>query len=170
MMALMMYSMSLIGQTDFVWEKIDSTTLTKDQAYSATKLFIALKWKSAQDVIQLDDKDAGNIIVKGATSIQTQTFVGVVYTYYYTVNFKFKDEKIKVKISNLNCTSAIVKTAYGAGAWPLVQPSDDFPGYQKTSLTKPQFEKLMSSLKVDMQEIVTSYLNHMRAPSQGDTW
>ena len=59
----------LFSQTDFKWEKIDSVPKTKYQIYSDTKMFIAENWKSVQNVIQNDDKEAGLILVKGTTSI-----------------------------------------------------------------------------------------------------
>ncbi len=37
--------------------------MTKTHLYSATKMFIAEFWKSAKDVIQNDDKEAGIILI-----------------------------------------------------------------------------------------------------------
>ena len=37
---------------------------TKDEIFSKTMLWVAEKYNSANDVVQLSDKDAGNIIVK----------------------------------------------------------------------------------------------------------
>jgi len=52
-------SQIVFAQNDFKWETIDSTFNSKDQLYSLTKTFIAEKWKSANDVIQNDDKEGG---------------------------------------------------------------------------------------------------------------
>ena len=62
-------------------EKIDSVNKTKLQIYTDTKMFIAEYWKSAQNVIQNDDKDAGVILIKGSTTkfctfmLNTHTFI-----------------------------------------------------------------------------------------------
>ena len=70
-MLLLLFILGNIGlsysQTNFQWEKIDSVNKSKAQIYSDTKMFIAEVWKSANSVIQNDDKESGLILVKGST-------------------------------------------------------------------------------------------------------
>ncbi len=65
--AASLITLSSIAQVDFRWEKIDSVDKSKSQIYSDTKMAIAELWKSAQSVIQNDDKEGGMILVKGAS-------------------------------------------------------------------------------------------------------
>jgi hypothetical protein len=55
-------TINLFSQSNFKWERVDSCGKTKDVLYTDTKIFIADSWKSAQNVIQNDDKDGDNII------------------------------------------------------------------------------------------------------------
>ena len=87
------------AQENFKWEKTDTISLDKKTIYSLTKLFISEKFKSANYVIQNDDKDAGIIVVKGACQKNT-TFVLNDYTYSYsfTIIFRIKDNKYKITL------------------------------------------------------------------------
>ena len=56
---------NVFGQQNFQWERTDTISKTKSQLYADTKMFIAEEWKSAQNVIQNDDKETGSILIKG---------------------------------------------------------------------------------------------------------
>jgi|GEM_PF-3190181 len=82
---------------------IDSIDLSKDELYARAKTYIAYSFKSAQDVIQLDDKDNGKIIAKGNfTSFTNQAF-GM--KYFSIIEFTFtidvRDGKFRGIIENL---------------------------------------------------------------------
>ena len=95
------------AQTDFKWDKVDSVAKIKGQIYSDTKMFIAEFWKSAQNVIQNDDKEGGSILIKGA-SIQSKYFQmnDHTWTFSYTVKFMMKDNKCRIVIEDVYCQSA----------------------------------------------------------------
>lgn len=168
LMALLCVSLTF-AQKDFKWDRIDTTTKSKNQIYSDTKLFIAETWKSAQEVIQNDDKDAGIILVKGI-SIQSKYFQmnDHKWTYSYNVKFLMKDGKYRIMIENVNCLSA----RCGSYSWPLIEACDtcEFPGYMKTSLNKERYSELLSSLKVELQSIVDGYEKRIKSlvPSNSD--
>jgi hypothetical protein len=61
------------GQANFKWEVTDSSKKSASEIYSETKMFIAKTWKSSNEVIQNDDKEAGIILVK-AISLQKESF------------------------------------------------------------------------------------------------
>lgn len=64
--------------------------------YKNIKLWIADNFKSANDVIQMDDNESGIIVVKGIIPISLKTMVGA-YTYSMYTSFKFeiKDGKFR---------------------------------------------------------------------------
>jgi hypothetical protein len=66
---LLLFTLNSLAQSNFEWVKTDSIQKTKEQIYSATKMFIAETWKSSKEVIQNDDKDGGIILIKGKTEI-----------------------------------------------------------------------------------------------------
>src|SRR5690554_4581202 len=85
-------STSLFSQENFEWQKIDSLDKSKEQIYSDTKMFIASTWKNPDEVIKLDDQEAGTVMLRGS-SIKTTThsFSEWVFIYNYTVTFRMKD-------------------------------------------------------------------------------
>lgn len=60
---------------------------TQEEIHSAAREWAARNFKSAQNVIQLDDKEAGNLIAKGNLGRYTVSLAG-----YYTVNFTLQVE------------------------------------------------------------------------------
>lgn len=60
--------------------------------YAHIKLWIAENFRSANDVIQLDDKENGVLVVKGNIPITMKTLVGM-YTYSMHTNFKFETKE-----------------------------------------------------------------------------
>jgi hypothetical protein len=164
---------SVFAQTDFKWEKTDSIQKTKSQIYTDTKMFIAKTWKSAKDVIQNDDKDAGIILIKGK-SVQNFNFALHQYEfiYDYTVTFKMKDGKYKVILENVYCSSA-----YEESRWQVkkIEPSDEIPYPLETGwISVKKAGMLMESLKAELQAIVDSFAKSMKSTvsprSSNDNW
>ena len=158
---LLVIFMGGFAQTDFKWDKVDSVAKTKAQIYSDTKMFIAEFWKSAQNVIQNDDKEAGMILVKGVSS-QDYTFLlhPHHYKYSYTVKFLMKEGKYKLVIDNLICISATCE----GNVWPLIEPTENTT---KTvgGMPAAKLTEMMASLKKELQGIVDSYGTYIKTPS-----
>lgn len=161
------------SQTDFKWEKTDSVAKTKTQIYSDTKLFIAESWKSAQDVIQNDDKESGMILIKGI--IKEEIVYGLSpYTYYYgyTVTFLMKDNKFKILLNNVTCNTTVapVGARYTIPCLPPFEGENypDVPNW--ANLSKKKQKELMSNLKADLQGIVDSYLISIKKQSINSGW
>lgn len=155
------------AQTGFEFEKSDSVNKKQSQIYSDTKMFIAEKWRSSQDVIQNDDKDNGVILVKGVTVLNS--FFSLWdhrYTYRYTVKFLMRDGKYKIMVGNVNCESVVCNTTQ----WSLIEPSDEFPGMMKFGSNKDKYSELMRSLKNDLSGIITSYESYIKKESVKDNW
>ncbi len=149
------------AQDNFKWEKIDSVPKTKDQIYSDTKMFIAENWKSAQNVIQNDDKDAGIILVKGNTSIDITFMLNAHnYTYSHTAKFYMKDNKYRVIIEDVKCVSA---TCNGTIKWPLMEPG--VIDYGTTGVPNKKAEEVMTILKNELQGIVDRYEAYLKSKS-----
>ncbi len=165
------------SQTNFQWEKIDSVAKTKAQIYSDTKMFISETWKSAQNVIQNDDKDAGMILVKGA-SIQTayygkgmmgQTYK---YIYHYTVKFYMKDGKYKMILDEVK-----LDKAYMVGSTYTITPIEPFDGdncpetgtIKHMGCPKKSVIIMMAEFKAELQNIVDSYEKYIKTTSASNT-
>lgn len=167
------------SQTNFKWEKVDSVNKTKDQIYSDTKMFIAETWKSAQNVIQNDDKDGGMILIKGA-SIQTayygkgmmmQTYK---YIYNYTIKFMMKDGKYKMILDDV-----VLDKAYMVGSTYPITPIEPFDGdncpetgtMKHMGCPKKNVIIMMTAFKGELQSIVDGYDKYIKTSiATGTGW
>jgi hypothetical protein len=165
------------GQKDFKWDvKSDSIpNETKDQLYSKTKLFIAQGWKSAQHVIQNDDKESGNVLVKG--TITENNYINInlhTYTFSYTIKFFVKDNRCRIVIDNVYCTSAGIPGTIHSDDWPCPPVADNYPlekGWKLTGMSDAdKYLQLMADLKNELQLIINSYLEYMKKPAENSDW
>ena len=74
---------------------------SKGELYARGKVWFANAFKSAQNVIQADDKEAGLVVGKG----WTQTYITIMLTpaaekLWYTVKLSFKDGKYRYEITD----------------------------------------------------------------------
>lgn len=100
------------------WEYIEEHATTKDSAFVKTIEWIAVNYNSANDVIQLQDKEAGKIVVKGAAP-----FVNVIYNEHvsYTLAMTIKDQKMKFEFT---LGKTIPSQSGGYAGYP---PSSEIP-------------------------------------------
>lgn len=170
--ALILIVNNVFSQTNFVWEKTDTITKSKSQIYSDTKMFIAETWKSSKAVIENDDKEGGNILIKGNV-IKSDTYSMNVleYVYGYTVTFRMKDNKYKITLDNVYC-----KSTNNTFNWVLkkVEPfdGDNCPkmnsGLMSNGLPKKKMIALMASVKNELQSIFDNYSHYIKSPSKNN--
>jgi hypothetical protein len=164
---LNLISLSLFSQTNFEWQIKDSINKSKSELYSATKQFIAKKWKSANDVIQNDDKEAGIILVKGLTNRYTFVHLGATYcyTYSYDVTFKMKDNKFMIEVNNVKCHNTLGSSFDNKF---FIEPNDGCGNNKKFAL---KCDELLTDLKSQLDNIVSSYLTEIKnTESKTDEW
>ena len=167
MMTLMMCLMTMVsfGQTNFKWDVVsDSLKDNKSELYSKTKLFIGETWKSAQNVIQNDDKEGGVILVKGL-SVQNLYYQmnDHRWTFNYTIKFLMKDNKCRIVIEDVYCSAARVAQY----EWPHMPVADTYPtskGLSITGVNEERYLTIMTSLKQELQSIVDSYMTAVNKP------
>lgn len=157
------------GQTNFKWDVItDSLEDNKSQLYSKTKLFIGETWKSAQNVIQNDDKEAGIILIKGV-SIQNLYYQmnDHRWTFNYTIKFLMKDNKCRIVIEDVYCSAARVAQY----EWPHMPVSETYPeskGLKITGVNEKRYLTIMTSLMQELQSIVDTYSTAVKKPNDSD--
>jgi hypothetical protein len=162
------------AQDNFKWEKVDSIQKSKNQIYSDTKVFIAKKWKSAKDVIQNDDKEAGIIQIKGAYIKQVSFYMGEYeYIYSYLITFKMKDNKYKIVLDNVYCASARMLT--GSGRVVKIEPFDgdncpETGTFSAPGISKKKAIQMMAEVKSELQKIISSYEQEIKQPSASEEW
>lgn len=171
--AALFWVITTLGQTNFQWEKTDSVALNKNEIYSLTKMFIGEKWKSAQNVIQNDDKESGIILVKGA-SVQETSFMGgkYIYVYKYSITFRMKNNKYKMTLDNVYCESANMS---GGPEVTKIQPFDgdncpETGTFKAPGLPKKKAIIMMGEFKRELQMLVDSYPVYLKKEASNDDW
>ena len=162
----------IYSQTNFTWDISDTISKSKDQIYSDVKLFVAKSWKSANHVIQNDDKDAGVVLVRGVIA-KSFSFLGAgyAYDYSYIVTFRMKDGKYKFTIDNVYCEKAYMTTS--SYYIPKVEPFDGDNCPETGTFKKPgppakRLIPMMASVKMDLQSIYDVFQVAIREPSLKD--
>jgi uncharacterized protein YodC (DUF2158 family) len=103
---------------------------TKDELYNRAKKAVVTMYKSAKDVIQLDDKESGSLIAKGNFSAKWQQGFGVSQEVFvpHTLSITVKDGKAKIELSDFG-----IKYFYQG---TVEKTMEDFCSVQKNNRTK----------------------------------
>ena len=80
-------------------EVVEVSGQSKDELYDKLRRFVVLNYNSANNVIQLDDKDSGNIIVKGLIPYDINWGGVSSYNSRHTLDIKVKDGRYKYEIT-----------------------------------------------------------------------
>ena len=129
--------------------KVDSN-LTKQELYVNAKEWFAKTFVSAQDVIQMDDKEVGRIIGKGNMEYNSTIYYGSNGTkgwIRYTVTIQVKDGRYKYEISNFVHEGNSLNS-YGAFSFGLITNNADCTT-QVTSTASPKWKnKVWNDIKI----------------------
>lgn len=167
----------VFAQKDLVWDITDSSSLSKADLYSATKLFIAKEAYAATNVIQNDDKEAGIILLKGTFDVvESISFYDYHFIYRSIITFKIKDNKFKIMVSDLYCDNAYVYNGFGGRNFPETcipafdadSPPASFP--TPTMFGKKRGLNVMISLKDKIQNYIQEYKKHIANYKTSNDW
>ena len=149
-----LFSYSVFSQTNFEWDVIINVPeLTQDEIYARTKLFIGKSWESSKDVIQSDERDAGQILVKVK---MIERFSHYRYSFKYNIIFQMKNQKARILISDVEC---IYARSYN-DLWIIPPVLDQYPqtnAKQLTGLSEDRYLTLMVQLKLDLEQLINNY-------------
>lgn len=165
---------TLSAQQEYKLEKTDSITKTKSQIYSDTKMFIAEYWKSAQNVIQNDDKENGMILLKCVIIKSVSLFlVTHDYTYQYTIKFLMKNGKYKIIIDNIYPQTVYRYNSKGSSYHDEYKfdicYNCEFPGFWKLGINKENWIDVQNSIKTQLNDIIDSYDKYIKQTSSVNT-
>jgi hypothetical protein len=158
----------IIFTTASAQEPLSFSKVIETPNKSKTELFIevsdwfAVNYNSAQDVIQMSDKDAGIIIGKGAESY---TFGKTMYLCYdgfinYTVKVQLKEGRYKIEINNF-AHSVLPKNSAGCNMGLLTTAQE----YKTEGMGKNGINKVWCDLKEKAEAIS----NHIFIEIEGKT-
>lgn len=108
---IMLLPVALYGQklqlVDGVYEMqkvLEFDSVPKNVLFSKAKEWVALKYTSANDVIQNSDPEAGNIVVKGNFKTVDLGMAMQVPRIIHTIIIDVKDGKVRIRINSLRLT------------------------------------------------------------------
>lgn len=188
---LLLISCTAFAQEKFEFSKYTATGIfdvenkSEEEIYSLLNRWISLNYNSAQNVIQLNDKEAGNIIVKGINTVQYKNVSKKLdpdndlisdyseVKYNHTIEFNIKNGKYRV----IYTLTDIVSPGQIAGfnvddLYSIIYECTDFTGvkqegvnlynsyiegmYKNTFVSKKKREKILSMTEPALNEINNS--------------
>lgn len=148
-----------------VYEQVvDVPDKSKNQLFSNAKVWMANTFVSSKDVIQSEDKEAGDIIGKGFTKVYFKSIVTIERNDYFTIQIDVKDNKYRCKIHDIIITSNGADLGGNFGSVPKTSFTDEQligkllgkNGLGMYGLTKNQIKNLLSSIDTRTKEIMIS--------------
>ena len=100
---LVFFVFSAQAQDRLSFEKvIQADSIKKDYIYNGLKEWVGMNFKSAKNVIEIDDKESGLLIINSVRdydikNLQLSCFDGYLH---FTVKFQVKDGRFKVNVTN----------------------------------------------------------------------
>ncbi len=138
---------------------IECSGITADKLYSRMKYFVADNFKSAQNVIQLDDKDEHRLLCKGNIRFEVKSMTwgmldGVIN---FTLDLQAKDGKYRVTFRDF--THENFNRKYG-DSWCMGLVCDDVPeGYKKGKKQYKEMIKRAIPLIIDTEAMLLAKLD-----------
>lgn len=132
---------------------------SKDDLYLRAREWFAKTFKSAQAVLQMDDKQAGKLIGKGASkSYYTYMLYPVEYNLNYTISITTKDGRYRYEISSFRVNSE-------SGMNRLIEgPYDVYNKNKGTGLV--MFKKIIPFVESTSIDLVSGIADAMKQPSK----
>lgn len=140
------------------------STIRKEDLYNRSKRFFVDYYKSAKDVIQLDDKENGEVIGKGLfkTMWQNTAFSSFEVSVYHTVQISVKDGKYKYEIKDFILRWFVPSSQYVRASNQEYTIERFSEGYRKKNTAKfftqinNEVESMITQLKAAMGKPIES--------------
>ncbi len=88
-------------------EVIQVEGLSRDALYDAARSWIALNFKSAQHVLQMDDKASGKLICKGNFVIYTGNFMPTEHRISFSLTIRVKEGRYKYILTDFTSKAGV---------------------------------------------------------------
>ena len=152
---------SIVTYTGVV--QVDSTS--KEVLYKKAKKWFVDSYKSAKDVIQLDDKENGDIIGKGIFEVVWQvTFMSTQKTnVHHTVKISVKDNKFKYTITDFRIVYYVTPSQYTSGK-NIDKTIESFGGGMREKNTKKYF----AEVDMEVNKTIASLIKAMKDKEKED--
>jgi hypothetical protein len=164
---LMSVSITVKSQKYVIDKIIDSDSTSKDVLYFRAMEWFSTTYKSASDVIQMNDKDQGIIIGKGAMKtyvkiLGTREYAGLVY---YTIKLSFKDNKYRYEINNVYHDRAYSKLSGSGG-----DLNNETPACGNLNMPKKYWQTIKYYADEGLNNLIASLETAMQKQSKPTEW
>lgn len=137
---------------------IEAPGLSATDIYNRAKRWVAQNYRSSKDVIQLDNKEAGEIMVKGYAYIDfTQPLYSNTWRSYHILLIQVKDGKYKYEMTIPSITTTSDMS------------DENTPTYYVRHLSAKNTKKMLTALDQTSRATLQSLENSVKA-SQIDNW
>lgn len=154
---------------------IQADSIKMDQLYLNSKQFFVDAFKSAKDVIQLEDKEAGIVIGKGFSDIVIKSLgLGVKEQMWYTIKIQSKDGRFRYDIYDIYFKSYPYQGNPNPGTAPAENIFDKSNYYKKNGTPKESSLKYKNAMEDNIQNLValikTSMSKSVLIKDKKDNW
>jgi hypothetical protein len=155
-------------------EVIEMPNITKDALYTRAYEWFAKAFNSANNVIQMQDKENGKIVGKGSFGdINVSVVLGMATVYgnvKFTISIYLKDGKYKYEVTDFYHEGSWV----GGGAPPRPYNAgaleNEIPECGKSNLTLKKWGKIKEETNKRVLALIESLKKSMIVESAGDNW
>jgi hypothetical protein len=141
----------------FEFKLVDSTSvLTQAQLYSKAREWVAINFKSAKDVVQLEDATSGKIIAKGLMTSPSYGTLGLTNAVHYikfTTTIDVRPGRYRIVLSDFSNDDASNYQVRTGGSLDKPKPS--------AWVTKRTWEEMKSNCARDSKALLASFQDHM---------
>lgn len=160
-LCMLFFVATLQAQEPLSFEKvIQADSLKKDAIYNGLKEWVGMNFKSAKSVIEMDDKEAGILLLRPLSNYKMKglTYLGFEGYLKYTIKLNIKDGRFKVVITNFehsvlpgNCRDCNLG---------LITIDEEYP-YKYSFGAKGHMTKVWKDIKVKSELIALNYFEEI---------
>jgi hypothetical protein len=146
----------------FEFTLIDTSYKSKDELFSSSLSWIAINFKSAKDVIQLEDRASGRIIVKGFFSIEGASgLFGPSGTdnIHFQITIDIKDQKYRIVFNSFDHEGGPSGRYNGPSGGDL---SMEKPSSGPLTISKARWKKIKDDTEIVSRKLFRNYRKTMR--------
>jgi hypothetical protein len=169
-------TMTVFGQDPLTYtEVVQTDSASKNELYNRAKLWFVNAYNSASDVLQMDNKEEGQIIGKAIMKYNPTVFSGSEQTkgnIKYTIKIFVKDSRYKYEITDF--VHDPYGNQYGKTSMGLITTDEECPNPK--SMAKGWSNKVWRDIKNQIESNMTSLIASLKqsmtkqAESKSDDW
>jgi len=152
-------------------EIVYADSVSKKGLFDRAVEWVALNYKSANDVIQLKNEETGKIIAKGLFSEYLSLMGGLTVfdcSIYHTITIDTKEGRVRMQITDLYEKHYAPATQYSSGRWVETPIEDEInPEYFARA-----YKDFISRVDKNIHSTLDSFLKYIQKPSDKklDDW